>query len=112
VPTPPPASVGEQEVAERHDPRAVGLRTLSAFTRAMLVKRGRPSREDVGAFLAAGYGERQVLEIVLAIAVKTISNYTNHLFETPVDQPSERRTWTPQKVGGRSSGIDGARRRA
>lgn len=77
--------------AEIPDPR---LRALSAFTRAMLAKRGRPSREDVDAFLAAGFGERQVMEIVLAIAVKTISNYTNHLFATPLDTPFERRAWS------------------
>ena len=33
--------------------------------------------------------------ILLAIAVKTISNYTNHLFETPVDAPFKAREWKP-----------------
>lgn len=70
------------------------LRALSAFTRAMMARRGRPSQDDVRAFLAAGYAERQVMEIVLAIAVKTISNYTNHLFDTPVDRPFAARAWT------------------
>jgi uncharacterized peroxidase-related enzyme len=62
------------------------LRSLSTFTDIMLVKRGLPSKSDVLAFLAAGYEERHVLEIILAIAVKTISNYSNHLFHTPVDE--------------------------
>lgn len=31
------------------------------------------------------YSQQQALQVVLAIAVKTISNYTNHLFDTPVD---------------------------
>lgn len=44
--------------------------------------------------LAAGYGERQILEIVLAIAVKTLSNYANHLFHTPVDEMFACRAWT------------------
>jgi uncharacterized peroxidase-related enzyme len=74
------------------------LQALASFTRAMLVKRGRPSVAEVEAFLAAGYAERQVLEIVLAIAVKTISNYTNHLFATPLDRPFERRAWTPPEA--------------
>ena len=69
------------------------LRALSEFTKAVLLKRGRPSPEDAGAFLAAGYTEKQILEIVLAIAVKTISNYTNHLFETPVDGVFKVREW-------------------
>jgi len=37
------------------------------------------------AFIDAGYSEQQALQVVLAIAVKTISNYTNHLCDTPVD---------------------------
>jgi len=30
---------------------------------------------------------------VLAIAVKTLSNYANHLFHTPVDDLFATRTW-------------------
>jgi hypothetical protein len=37
------------------------------------------------AFLAAGYSELQAMNVVLAAAVKTLSNYTNHLFDTVVD---------------------------
>lgn len=69
------------------------LDALVTFTTTMVDKRGLPSRADVEAFLAAGYGETDVLQIVLAIAVKTISNYTNHLFRTPVDAVFAARTW-------------------
>ncbi|NNM56830.1 carboxymuconolactone decarboxylase family protein [Acidocella sp.] len=61
------------------------LAALAQFTQVMFDTRGRPATADTHAFLAAGYGERQVLEIVLAMAVKTLSNYANHLFHTPVD---------------------------
>jgi uncharacterized peroxidase-related enzyme len=69
------------------------LGTLHRFTQAMVQSRGFPKQADVEAFLAAGYGERHVLEIVLAIAVKTISNYSNHLFDTEVDQSFAGRAW-------------------
>jgi alkylhydroperoxidase family enzyme len=59
----------------------------------MVEKSGLPSRSDVETFLAAGYSERQLLEIVLAIAVKTLSNYANHLFHTPVDEVFAARRW-------------------
>jgi uncharacterized peroxidase-related enzyme len=62
------------------------LETLSRFTRAMFETRGLPRPEDVRPFLDAGYTERHILEIVLAIAVKTLSNYSNHLFQTEVDE--------------------------
>jgi len=39
-----------------------------------------------------------VLQIVLAIAVKTISNYTNHLFDTALDAAFQRRAWTPAQA--------------
>jgi uncharacterized peroxidase-related enzyme len=70
------------------------LRTLADFTRALLRLRGRPTTEDLRAFLHAGYTERQVLELVLAIAVKTISNYTNHLFDTPLDAAFQAHQWS------------------
>lgn len=69
------------------------LAALSSFTRIMLESRGRPSRVDVETFLAAGYTERHILEIILAIAVKTLSNYSNHLFHTPVDAMFASRAW-------------------
>lgn len=69
------------------------LRALSAFTRAMVEKRGWPSESDAKTFLEAGYSETHVLEIVLAIAVKTLSNYTNHLFDTPLDKLFQGRQW-------------------
>jgi uncharacterized peroxidase-related enzyme len=74
------------------------LRALSEFTQALLAKRGRPDRNDVAPFLAAGYDERQILEIVLAISVKTLSNWANHLFETPVDDMFAHRAWSPVAV--------------
>lgn len=72
------------------------LGALSRFTKVMVESRGMPDRREVEAFLKAGFSERQVLEIVLAIAVKTLSNYANHLFLTPVDARFASRAWHPE----------------
>lgn len=69
------------------------LAALAAFVEVMVERRGLPRRADVEAFLGAGYTERQILEVVLALAVKTISNYSNHLFHTPVDAAFAGRVW-------------------
>lgn len=61
------------------------LKQLSVFTSVMVNKRGNPSEEDVTAFLNAGYKEYHILSIILAISIKTISNYTNHIFDTELD---------------------------
>lgn len=69
------------------------LAALHDFTRRMVATRGLPTQADVKAFLSAGYTERQILDIVLAIAVKTLSNYANHLFHTPLDALFADRAW-------------------
>lgn len=70
------------------------LAALAEFTRVMVRKRGNPAPADAAAFLKAGYTEHHILAIVLAIAVKTISNYSNHLFHTPVDAPFAGFAWS------------------
>lgn len=79
---PPPVLAALREARPLPDAR---LDALATFTDRMVETRGLPSRGDVRALLEAGFEERHVLEIILAIAVKTLSNYSNHLFHTPVD---------------------------
>jgi len=69
------------------------LRALSNFTRSFVNKRGWVERSEIDDFLAAGYSEAHVLNILLAVSVKTISNYSNHLFATPVDDMFKSREW-------------------
>lgn len=72
------------------DPR---LDALARFTTRLVETRGRPSTEDLDAFTSAGYSEADVLQVLLAISVKTISNYTNHMFGTEVDDAFAGRVW-------------------
>jgi uncharacterized peroxidase-related enzyme len=74
------------------DPR---LAALNDFTSQVVATRGRPGAEELERFLSVGYTETQVLEIVLAVAVKTISNFTNHFLQTPLDDVFTRRSWLP-----------------
>jgi alkylhydroperoxidase family enzyme len=62
------------------------LAKLHALTTEMVRTQGRPGASAVQAFIDAGYHERDILYIVLAIAVKTLSNYSNHAFGTTVDE--------------------------
>ena len=61
------------------------LAALSALTTAMVTTQGRPPADVLKASFAPGFEDRHVLDIVLALAVKTLSNYSNHAFATPVD---------------------------
>jgi hypothetical protein len=62
-------------------------------TKLAALARGHPSQDDVAAFINAGYAESHILDIILALAVKTISNYSNHVFDTTVDDAFAARAW-------------------
>ncbi|PQJ32270.1 carboxymuconolactone decarboxylase [Nonlabens arenilitoris] len=69
------------------------LEALRNMTLSVVRNRGNVSQEDLDAFYAAGYGERQVLDIILGMSQKVISNYTNHIAHTPVDAAFEKFAW-------------------
>lgn len=62
------------------------LEALRAFTHHMWETRGRPTQAAAKAFHDAGYSDRHILEIVLGLAVKTLSNFSNHITEPEVDE--------------------------
>lgn len=61
------------------------LEALRETTLEMTRERGVLSQSQQDKFFAAGYTKQQLLEIVLGLAQKVMSNYTNHLADTPVD---------------------------
>lgn len=73
------------------------LEALRTFTLAMLRQRGEVTGPKLDAFLAAGYTRQNVLEVILGLAQKVMSNYTNHIAQTPVDAPFNKFAW--QKSG-------------
>lgn len=72
------------------------LEALRAFTRTLIANRGKAVASDLEAFHAAGYTPVQVLEVILGLAVKLMSNYTNSIAATPLDpQPAPFRWKKP-----------------
>lgn len=74
--------ISEPVIAALPDTR---LEALHAFATAVVRERGFVPDAAVQAFLDAGYKRRNVLEVVLGVATKVMSNYTNHLAGTPND---------------------------
>lgn len=70
------------------------LEALRRFVAAVVLTRGLPSAVDRAAFEAAGYGQAQTLEVVLGVGFKTLSNYTNHIAETPLDPAFASAAWS------------------
>ena len=62
----------------------------------MVRSRGHLTADELTDFYAAGYGQRQLLEIVLGLSQKVMSNYVNSIAETPVDPPFQKEAWTKQ----------------
>ncbi|WP_103867517.1 carboxymuconolactone decarboxylase family protein [Aquimarina sp. I32.4] len=66
------------------------LQALHDTTLSIVRNRGHISDSELQSFYDAGYGEHQVLEIILGLAQKVISNYTNHIASTPVDKSFQK----------------------
>jgi len=72
------------------DPKLEALRT---FTLSVVRNRGAVNDAEVQTFLDAGFTKRHILEVILGIAQKTMSNYTNHLADTPLDAAFGSMAW-------------------
>lgn len=69
------------------------LQALAEFTRAVVRERGFVSSTVLDAVIKAGFTHRQVLEVVLGVAMKTLSNYANHLTETKTNPEFAAEAW-------------------
>ncbi|MFQ4142055.1 carboxymuconolactone decarboxylase family protein [Chlorogloeopsis sp. ULAP02] len=70
------------------------LQALHHFTQRMIQTRGWIKDSEIEEFLAAGYNKRQVLEVILGIAIKIMHNYTNHIAQTPLDREFQPYKWS------------------
>lgn len=71
------------------------LEALRTFVLAIVRERGRVRGAALDAFLEVGYTRQQALDVILGVAMKTLSNYANHLLETPIDAPFLAESWPP-----------------
>lgn len=73
------------------------LETLRQFTKQVVAERGWVADTDVQTVLDAGYSHAQVLEVILGVTIKTLSNYVNHIAGTPVDEAFQGQAWDGPK---------------
>jgi alkylhydroperoxidase family enzyme len=69
------------------------LEAFRRFVQLATDRRGDVSEQEKQAFLDAGYTNQNILEVILVIGMKTLSNYTNHIAETPLDGAFEPARW-------------------
>lgn len=69
------------------------LEALRSFSLSVVRNRGVVDDKNVQEFLDAGFTKRHILEVVLGVAQKVMSNYTNHLAQTKLDTQFEQFKW-------------------
>ncbi len=67
---------------------------LVDFTRALVRCRGHVTDDDKAAFEASGFGTEQIFEVIAGIALKTISNFVNGVFDLPLDSQFQAQAWS------------------
>jgi len=77
------------------------LEALRVFAEKVNLKRGWVEESDIEALIAAGYTKQTVFEVIVGTAYKVVSNYTNHLAQTPLDKAFAENEWSgdAQSVG-------------
>ncbi|WP_240484772.1 NAD(P)H-dependent oxidoreductase [Pseudoponticoccus marisrubri] len=90
------AGVAEDVIAALRNDTPIANSKLEALRQFVIVineSRGWPTEAQIERFLQAGYTRRTVLEVILGTALKTLSNYTNHIAETDLDTAFVANAW-------------------
>ncbi|MBX3327663.1 MAG: hypothetical protein KF682_17325 [Nitrospira sp.] len=62
----------------------------------LLHHRGCVAEDDLTLFVAVGYGQRHLSDVVTIVALKPLSNYVNYLAHTPLDPQFSAQVWKAQ----------------
>jgi len=83
------AKLDDAELTANRDAASSDPKATAAlrFARAVVQERGRVSTAELEAVKAAGHTDAQVIEIVLHVALNTLTNYVNTVAATDIDFP-------------------------
>jgi AhpD family alkylhydroperoxidase len=80
-------------IRERGLPGDARLAALSAFGRSLIETRGHVGDQAVAAFVGAGFGRDQVLEVIAGLAVSMMANYAGNITQPAVEEPFRAQLW-------------------
>jgi AhpD family alkylhydroperoxidase len=63
------------------------LDALARFVKEITIKRGKPSPDITAMLFNAGYNESNMIDIIIVIGDKTISNFMHGVTQFPIDFP-------------------------
>jgi len=67
--------------------------SLKIFVRELVRTQGSIEPSALKAFFNGGYNEQQAMEVILGLSIKTMSNYTNSVAQTPLDDEAKIKKW-------------------
>jgi AhpD family alkylhydroperoxidase len=81
---------GEQIMELRHGHASLDakLDSLARLTKSVAEHRGHAEQRVVGAFFAAGWTKENLVDVIVIIGDKTVSNYLHAVTKVPVDFPA------------------------
>jgi uncharacterized peroxidase-related enzyme len=84
------AKLSDAEIADNRDGHSTDAKADAAvsFAAKLVNARGQVSDADIKAVKDAGYDDAQVIEIVLHVALNTLTNYVNEVAKTAIDFPA------------------------
>ncbi len=78
------------QIAEAREGRAEAPRdaALLQLARSIIAHRGHVPTAELDAFKAAGFGDGDILEVLVSVVLNIYTNYANHIARTEVDFPA------------------------
>ncbi|MDX1648021.1 MAG: carboxymuconolactone decarboxylase family protein [Longimicrobiales bacterium] len=81
---------------ERHE-------ALRTFTEHVVNNAGHVPHDVFTRFKSAGFDERNALDVIVGVTLKTLTNTSNHLMDTPLDEQFEKRRWSAEATESRAA---------
>jgi uncharacterized peroxidase-related enzyme len=83
------AKLDDAEIAANRNGHSSDPKAAAAvqFATRVALERGHVSDADLNAVKAAGYSQAEIVEIVLHVALNTLTNYINEVAQTEIDFP-------------------------
>lgn len=80
-------------IRDRRIPTDKRFAALSTLAKTLIEKRGHLSDQEFDSFIAAGFTQEQVLEVIAIVAASTITNYFATIANPPLDDPFKPHAW-------------------
>ncbi len=74
------------------------LQALGQITLCILEKKGAIGAADIRPFLNAGFNAPQILELLVGVAGKTMTNFASKIARVPLDDAFAAQVWSPTKT--------------